>query len=66
VPGIQEGIERCVGLARVVLERLGDELAVGVEVLDALGGLEELGDLGGDKLGALLKDQVAVEVRRCA
>ena len=41
VPGGEEGVERGVrladGLARVVLERLGDELAVGVEVLDALG-----------------------------
>ncbi len=42
VPGGQEVVERGVrlahGLAGVVLERLGDELAVGVEVLDALGG----------------------------
>ena len=42
VPGGEERVERGVGLAhglaRVVLERLGDELAVGVEVLDALGG----------------------------
>ena len=42
VPGVEEGVERGVGLADglagVVLERLGDELAVGVEVLDALGG----------------------------
>ena len=41
VPGVQEGVERGVrladGLARVVLERFGDQLAVGVEVLDALG-----------------------------
>ena len=41
VPGVEEVVERGVrladGLARVVLERLGDELAVGVEVLDALG-----------------------------
>ena len=33
---------------------------------EAVGGLQELGDLGGDELGALLEDQVAVEVAcRC-
>ena len=33
---------------------------------EAVGGLEELGDLGGDELGALFQDQVAVEVEcRC-
>ena len=42
VPGVEEGIQRGIGLAhrlaRVVLERLGDEPAVFVEILDALGG----------------------------
>ena len=42
VPRVEESVQRGVrladGLARVVLERLGDELAVGVEILDALGG----------------------------
>ena len=46
VPGGEEVVERGVGLAHglagVVLERLGDELAVGVEVLDALGGDADL------------------------
>src|SRR5689334_3983288 len=41
MPGIQEGIERGVGfahrLAGVVPERFGDEFAVGVKVLYALG-----------------------------
>jgi hypothetical protein len=29
---------------------------------EAVGGLEELGDLGGDQFGALFEDEVAVEV----
>lgn len=42
VPSGEEVIQRGVGLeeslAGVVLVRLGDELAIGIEVLDALGG----------------------------
>jgi len=42
VPGVEEGTERGVGLAhgltRVILERFGDEFAVFVEILHALGG----------------------------
>ena len=34
---LSEVIRLADGLTRVVLERLGDQLAVGVEILDALG-----------------------------
>ncbi len=39
-----------------------DVLAEDDRLVEAVGGLEELGDLGGHDLGALFEDQIPVEV----
>ena len=52
--GVDQGLPHALGVVDVLAEDDG--------LGEAVGGLEELGDLGGDEFGALFEDQVAVEV----
>ena len=57
------GVDQRLAHALGVVDVLAEDDGLG----EAVGGLEELGDLGGDQLGALFQDQVAVEVAsRCS
>ncbi len=56
------GVDQRLPHALGVVDVLAEDDGLG----EAVGGLEELGDLGGDELGALFEDQIPVEVAcRC-
>ena len=56
---IRVGVDQRLAHALGVVDVLAEDDGLG----EAVGGLEKLGDLGGDELGALFEDQAPVEVR---
>ena len=52
--GVDQGLAHALGVVDVFAEDDG--------LGEAVGGLQELGDLGGDEFGALFEDQIAIEV----